>query len=414
MKSFLALVATSNALARASASLDLLGAPYAVASGSSSPGTVLTLPPQPAGESLSTFLDQLFSNTTGNSSKPTNFAGSKVKRVFADTDATSTYTNSYGLHQSCWDDDMGSGTITYNISVDFSNCVTGLNFGTDIGVYTFTNGTTTNNTDLRDMVADLYSLRHSRQSPNPNYANHTAVVARLAIEEANQLLNNGLICQNTSGATQTEVIVHDELRHLLANVHSYWAAVILSAAGGAAVGGGVAAVSDLIFNGNVTVENVVQTAIVIGAVVLIGGILTRCDQVGHLDRAESVATAVTELVPQGREAVVQNVYVSWARRQMQRIARQQVEEALSEAGIGSMAGSVAGSGATSPHTPGSLPSIPGSPGHGILDSCLSELEAGQAGSAIGEMSDVTLDLEPIQEVLEKLGSRDEQGGCSPT
>ncbi|CAD6586697.1 MAG: hypothetical protein ASARMPREDX12_003761 [Alectoria sarmentosa] len=411
MKSLLALLAISNALARASASLDLLGAPYAAASGSSSPGAVLTLPPQPAGESLSTFLDQLFSNTTGNSS---NLAGSKIKRVFANVDATGPYTNSYGLHQSCWDDDMGSGTITYNISVDFSNCGTGLKFDTDIGVYTFTNGTTTNNTNLRDMVADLYSLRHSRQSPNPNYANHTAVVAQLAIEEANQLLNNGLICQNTSGAAQTEAVVHDELRHLLANVHSYWTAVILSAAGGAAVGGSVAAITDVIFNGNVTAENVVQTAIVIGSVVIIGGILTRCDQVGRLDRAESVATAMSELVPQGREAVVQNVYVSWARRQMQRIVRQQVEEALSEAGIGSMAGSVAGSGAASPHTPGSLPSIPDSSGHGNLDSCLSELEAGQAGSAIGEMSDVTLDLEPIQEVLEQLGLRDEQGGCSPT
>ncbi|KAL9133656.1 MAG: hypothetical protein Q9175_005168 [Cornicularia normoerica] len=406
MKCLLALVAISVALATALASLDFVAIPNAAASGSSSPDALLALPPQPAGESLSTFLDQLFSNDTGDSSKNTTFANSKTKRVLTNAHATSPYTDSYGLHQSCWDDDTGSGTITYNISVDFSDCGTGLNLGTDIGVYTFTNGTTTDNTSLRHMVADLYSLRHSRHRLNPNYANHTAVVTQLAMAETNQVLNNGLICQNTSNTAQTEAIVHAELRHLLMNTHSYWTTVILSAAGGAGVGGAVAAVSDLIFKGNVSAENVVQTAIVIGAVVLIGGILTRCDQVGRLDRAEDVVTTVRELVPQGREAIVQNVYISWARRQMRRIARQQVEEALSEAGVGS--------GAASPHTPGSLPSVSDSPGSGIVDACLSELEAGQAGSAVGEMRDVTLDLEPIQEVLEQLGPRDEQGGCSPT
>lgn len=398
MKCLLTLVATFITPAPGLAALDLLAAPYAAATGSSSPGSALTLPPQPPGESLSSFLDRLFSNETWNSFNNTTFADAKSKRAFANADATSPYTDAYGLHQSCWDDDMGSSVTTYNISVDFSNCGTGLKFGTDVGVYTFTNGTTANSTDLRDMVADLYSLRHSRHTPNTNYANHTCVVTQLAMAEANQVLNDGLICPNTSTTAQTEVLVHDELRHLLANRHSYWTAVILSAVGGAIVGGTVAVVTDLIFNGNVTAENAVQTAIVIGAVVLIGGILTRCDQIGRLDRAENVAARVQGLVPHGREAIVQNVYVSWARRQMQRIARQQVEEALSEAGV-------TGSAATSPHTPGSLPSVP--------DTCLSELEAGQAGSAIGEMRDVTLDLEPIQEVLDQLGPRDEQGDCSP-
>ncbi len=411
---FLALVATFIALATGLASPDFLGASYAATSGSSSPDAVPPLPPQLAGDSLSSFLDQLFSDETGVSSKNTNFAGLKNRRELADTLAntlvTSPYTDSYGLHQSCWNEDTDSGTITYNISVDFSDCGTGLNSSTDIGVYTFTNGTTTNSTELRDMVTDLASLRHSRQSPNPNYANHTAVLAQLAMEEANQPLNNGLICQNNSDTAQTEAIVHNELRHLLMNRHSYWTAVIISAGGGAIIGGTVAALSDLAFNGNVTAENVVQTAIVIGAVVLIGGIVTRCDQIGRLDRAENVASSVRELVPQGREAIVQNVYIGWARRQIQRIVRRQVEEALSEAGVSS----VHGSGATSPHTPGSLPSVPGSPSFGGADTCLSDLEAGQAASAIGEMSDVNLNLEPIQEIVEQLGPRDEQGGCSST
>ncbi len=422
-------------LATGVASLNFLGASYAGASESSSPDTGLTLPSQPAGDSLSTFLYRLFSDETEDFPQSTNLAGSNEKRSLNLVNATtSPYTNSYGLHQSSWDEETDSGTISYNISADFSNCSTGLRLGTDIGVYTFTNGTTTNATDLRDMVADLYTLRHSRQSPNPNYANHTAAVARLALNEANQLLNSGLICPNASTTTTTDLILHQELRHLLTNKHSYWTAVILSAAGGAAVGGSVAAVTDVIFNGNVTAQNVVQTAIVIGAVVIIGGILTRLDQVGHLDRAEDIAHRVTDIVPQSREAVVQNAYVGWARRMMQRIVRQQVEEALSEHGIGSAAGSVVtspgggsvtpgsvqslpGSGVTSPGggsvTPGSVQSMPeaGTPDSTAFGRCLSEMEAAQAGSAIGEMSDVTLDLETIQEVMEQLGPRDAQGSC---
>ncbi len=405
-------------LATGVASLNFLGASYAGASESSSPDTGLTLPSQPAGDSLSTFLYRLFSDETEDFPQSTNLAGSNEKRSLNLVNATtSPYTNSYGLHQSSWDEETDSGTISYNISADFSNCSTGLRLGTDIGVYTFTNGTTTNATDLRDMVADLYTLRHSRQSPNPNYANHTAAVARLALNEANQLLNSGLICPNASTTTTTDLILHQELRHLLTNKHSYWTAVILSAAGGAAVGGSVAAVTDVIFNGNVTAQNVVQTAIVIGAVVIIGGILTRLDQVGRLDRAESIAHSVTsnvrDIVPQSREAVVQNAYVGWARRMMQRIVRQQVEEALSEHGIGSAAGSVVTSPGGGSVTPGSAHSFPetGTPDSTAFGSCLSEMEAAQAGSAVGEMSDVTLDLETIQEVMEQLGPRDAQGSC---
>lgn len=392
------LVSTFIMIAKALASPDPAASLYSAG---------LMLPVQPAGESLSDFLDRLFPAQPGNFSRNITSASAKSKRTYASFDATtptSSYTNSYGLHQSCWDIDADSGTVTYNISVDFSQCSTGLNFGTDIGVYTFTNGSTNNKTSLRDMVADLYSLRHSRETPNPNYANHTAVVARLALEEATHLLNNGLICPNTSAPAQTDISLHNELRHLLANRHSYWTAVILSASGGAAIGGAVAAITDVIWNGNVTVQNVVQTAIVIGAVVFIGGILTRCEQVGRLDRAERVANRVQELVPQGRDAVAQNVYISWLRRQMSRIARRQAQEAVSEAL--SEAG-VVGSEPTSPRTPGSLGGTPNT----HYSDCLSELEAGQAASAIGEMSDVTLDLEPIQEVIEQLGPRNEDGSC---
>lgn len=403
------------------ASLLLLKASYSASLRSVSSSIVSMLPPQPAGESLGTFLDQLFSDETGSFPKNTSVDGSSSKRgldsantATVDIATTSPYTNSYGLHQSCWDEETDSGTVKYNISADFSSCSTGLTLGTDIGVYTFTNGTTTNSTQLRDMVYDLYTLRHSRRSPNPNYANHTAAVAQLAFEEGNRLLESGLICRNSSTPTQTDLIIHQELRHLLGNKHSYWATVLLSAAGGAALSGSIAAAVDKVSSGNVTGHNVVQTALVVGSVVIISGILTRLDQVGRLDRAETVANNVRELVPQSREAIVQNAYLGWARRQMQRIVRRQVEESLSEHGVGTAPGSNAGS--MDPVTPGSIAVTPGSvpdtPGSTAFGSCLSETEAGEAASALGEMTDVTLNLEPIREALELLGPRDEQGSCN--
>ena len=403
------------------ASLMLLWASYGASLRSSSTSNVSMLPPEPAGESLGTFLDQLFSDETGSFPDNTSVDGPSSKRgldlvdtATVDIATRSPYTNSYGLHQSCWDEETDSGTFKYNISVDFSSCSTGLRLGTDIGVYTFTNGTTTNNTQLREMVYDLYALRHSRESPNPKYANHTAAVAQLAFEEGNQLLESGLICRNDSTPTTTDLIIHQELRHLLANKHSYWATVLLSATGGAILSGGIAAAVDKISSGNVTAHNVIQTAIVVGSVVIISGILTRLDQVGRLDRAENIANNVREMVPlpQGREAIVQNVYLGWARRQIQRIVRRQVEESLSQHGIGSTPGSNAGSlGPVTPGsvTPGSMPETPGSTPFG---SCLSEMEAGEAASQLGEMTDVTLNLEPIQEILEQLGPRDEQGSCN--
>ena len=410
------------------AALILLGASYGASLRSSSASIVSMLPPKPAGQSLGTYLDQLFSDETGGFPKNTSADGSSSKRGVNLVDtanagiATSNpYTNSYGLHQSCWDEETDSGTVRYNISADFSSCSTGLTLGTDIGVYTFTNGTTTNSTQLRDMVYDLWTLRHSRTSPNPNYANHTAAVAQLAFEEGSQLLESGLICRNDSTPTQTDLIIHQELRHLLANKHSYYAAVLLSAVGGAILAGSIAAAVDRISTGNVTSHNVVQTALVVGSVVIISGMITRLDQIGRLDRAETVANNVREMVPlpQSREAIVQNVYIGWARRQIQRIVRRQVEETLSQHGLGSTSGSNVGS--VDPVTPGSLPATPGSipvtPGSlqgspsTPFGSCLSEMEAGDAATALGEMTDVTLNLEPIQEVLEQLGARDEQGSC---
>lgn len=393
------------------ASLILLGVLYNASLRSSSTSIVSKFPSQSAGESLSTFLKQLFSDDMGSFAKNISVDGSNSKRGLDSVDtaavglATSPYSDSYGLHQSCWDEETDSGTVKYNISADFSSCSTGLRLNTDIGVYTFTNGTTSNNTQLCDMVYDLYPLRHSRTSPNPNYANHTAAVAQLASEEGNQLLESGLICRNNSPPTQTDLIInYQELRHLLGNKHSYWAAVLLSAAGGAILGGSIAAAVDKVSSGNVTAHNVIQTAFVVGSVVIISGILTRLDQVGKLDRAETVAHNVRELVPlpQGREAIVQNVYLAWVRTQIQRIVRRQVEETLSQHSIGSGSGSHAGSHSVTP----------GSAGSSAFGSCLSEMEAGEAAGALGDMTDVTLNLEPVQEVFELLGPRDEQGSCS--
>ena len=393
-------------------------------------------PPLPdPGESAGQWIDQLFANATSTNatiSQP----GSKTRKR--------DYVEAYGLHESVWTNNTAK--TSYNISVDFSNCSTGLRLSSNIGVYTFTNGTTSNDTTLKEMVLDLWSLRHSVNAQNTRYANHTAVVAQLAMDEANQVLRNGLICQNASASTNASGIVatvdtageiiHNELRKLLANVWSYWASVVLSAGAGAVCGVGVAAGMDYKFKGNVTAENTIQTGTVVAMTIIIAGILNHMHEAGRLDRADRLpvvaanaqavaVNAVNNLVPAlpgAREAVAQSTFLATARRGLQRIASQQrhMEQALSEAGVPVEGGAgeavadalddleagVSGAGTSSAGAgPSNLGGVPNTGG------CLSESQAAEAAEAVGQMSDVSLGLEPMEEIQEQLAAHSEDGSC---
>ncbi|KAK3169686.1 hypothetical protein OEA41_009070 [Lepraria neglecta] len=411
-----------------------------------------TAPPPPnPGEPAGQWIDQLFVDTNSTSYNMSDTLGSSFSYLNITRNAAAAsepaakrrkrdYEEEYGLHESTWANDTAN--IAYNISVDFSNCSTGLRYSTDVGVYTFTNGTTSNETTLKDMVADLWTLRHSTKTLNTRFANHTAMVAQLAMDEANAVLNNGLICKNstssvvTTALQPTDEIIHDELRHLLANPYSYWASVVLSAGTGAAAGAGIAAGLDYRFKGNVTAQNTIQTGTVVAVTIIIAGILNRMHEVGHLDNAQPIAQAaaagarelvpqnVRQLVPAGREVVVQQVWLGWIRRAMLRMKQQQealeerqeaMEEALSEAGVSIPGGSTR----TSVEYPGGGRSSLGGESAGTqdpgtvedLEACLDNVGAAEAATAVGEMKDPVLNLETINEVQEQLAKRNDDGSC---
>ena len=403
-------------------------------------------PPPSPGESAGQWIDQLFDNANSTYNSAINntlgFSGSVISNESSITTNSTTvsepgqkkrkrdYVEAYGLHESIWANDTAK--IAYNISVDLSNCSTGLRLSTDIGVYTFTNGTTTNDTTLKAMVTDLWSLKHSVNTPNTRYANHTAVVAQQAMDEANQVLKNGLICQNATASANpsgvittvdpTGEIIHAELRKLLANTYSYWTSVLLSAGAGAVGGVSVAAVMDFVFKGNVTAENTIQTGTVVALTVIIAGILSRLHEIGRLDNVQRLPAAVAVNinnaanmvpgVPGAREAVAQNVFIAAARRTIQRIASQQrnMEQALSEAGV-----SVSGSAREAVED--ALEDLEaGAAGVSVAGTssvgpCLSEVEAAEAAEMVSQMRDADLGLEAMEEIQEQLAGRSEDGSC---
>ena len=437
MKDGIAFMAIYLGLSTASATYDTAAAP----------------PPPDPGESAGQWIDQLFadSNSTDSSAIHSTLgtfdsATSNESNITINPGTVSQpgskerkrdYVEEYGLHESIWANDTAK--TSYNISVDFSNCSTGLRLSSNVGVYTFTNGTTSNDTTLKDMVLDLWSLRHSVNTPNTRYANHTAVVAQLAMDEANQVLQNGLICQNASASASlsgvattldtTGEIIHSELRKLLANAWSYWASVVLSAGAGATCGIAVSAGMDLRFNGNVTAKNTIQTGTVVAITIIIAGILNRMHEVGQLDRADRLpvvaanaqavaVNAVNNLVPAipgAREAVAQNTFLTAVRRSMQRIASRQshMEQALTEAGVpveGSAIEAVGDAldnleaGVSGAGTSG-LGGVPNTEG------CLSEIQAAEAAEVVGQMADVSLGLEAMEEIQEQLAEHNKDGGC---
>ena len=374
----------------------------------------LLAPPPPAiGQSVGQWIDQIFDDSDSPSTAIANQSAATTKRGYSESD---------GLHISRWSNKTEK--ISYNLTVDFSNTCSGLNYSTDIGVYTFTNGTTTNETMLVDMIKDLWSL-HATHRRVPDYAvNHTAVIAQIALDEANQALRSRLICgQNQTTGPITDFTVatqRDELRHLLQNRWSYWTAVFLASGIGALSGAGIAALSDLVFHGDVKDENVVQTAAVIATATIIGGILNRMHELGQLDRAQNVANRVQRANVRAGEAVVQNVAMSWGRRQIQRIIRREVEEAVSDVMSSANPASIPDPGTPlDPGSPlgtgvGTLGSAQHNPGTGTSGSpevCVNEEDATAAALAIGDMSSQELVLRTEAEVARVLAGRD-KGDCN--
>ena len=227
-----------------------------------------------------------------------------------------------------------------------SNGCTGLGFSSSIGVYTFTNGTTTNDTKLLAIIEDIWSLKPTADDKTRRWANHTLMLAQLALDEANEVLYQGpasLICQNQTtnqSTTQTTAvsspensgILHDEFRRLQASGWSYLTATIGTAALGAGLGAAIGVTANHVFTGNISAMNVVQTAAVVGSTILLSGIVNRQHEVGRLDRgAAAMQRGVARVGNRGREILTQNILIGYLRSITDEIKRREARQALAVA-----------------------------------------------------------------------------------
>ena len=389
-------------------------------------GNNLVPPPPAVGESVHQWLDQLFGPSDNSSSNSTNITLSARSSDYAkrDTAYIGDYREYNGIHELSWDNETTE--TTFNLTMDLSESCIGLNYSSEIGLYTFANGTTAARTQLKDIISDIWALAPTTTDRRRRWANHTIVVAQMALSEADEVLNSALICQNDmSTAVSAKAAtgnlnvntVHDELRHLLsASAWSYWTATVISTMVGAAIGAAFAAGVQQHFSGNITAQNVVQTAAVVGATVLIGGILMRLHENGRIDRMAQVATNRAML---GRQAVVQHTHIARWREAFAEVRRHSNERnwdsTASRDATGfsvdghSKPGSFAGISASGKGTPRSTPR--GNSDHFM---CLSDLEAVDALRALGQMSSDDMRLKMMATIHEYEMERMANGEAGPS
>ena len=386
-------------------------------------GNNLAPPPPAAGESVDEWLSQLFGPLDGSSSNSTNTTNTTLtprssQYVTRDTASVGEYREYSGIHELTWANETTK--TSYNLSMDLSDSCIGLNLSSEIGVYTFTNGTTTDQTLLKDIIGDVWILKPTPADRRRRWANHTATLAQIALDEANAVLNSGLICENytatqalakaASGQTDLNP-VHDELRHLLSSAWSYWTATLISTLFGAALGASLAAGIQHHFSGNITSQNVVQTATVVGATVLIGGILMRLHENGQIDQMGHIANNGALV---GRQAVLQNAHIARWRQVFAEIRRGSVDRAWDSAASRDATG-FSVDGQTSPGSLAGGLSAPGTPGRSSGQYiCLSDQQAVDALRALGEMSSDDMRLRMMATIQEVELDRMENGEAGPS
>lgn len=387
-------------------------------------GNNLAPPPPAVGESVDQWLDQLFGPIESPSSNSSNITLSARSNAFAERD--NSYTGGYreynGIHELSWINE--SSKTSFNLTMDVSKSCTGLNLSSEIGLYTFTNGTTMAHTQLKDIISDVWSLAPTPSDRRRRWANHTEVLAQMAQSEADEILQSTLICQKKSA---TEVMVnaasgdfdmnpvHEDLRHLLsASGWSYWTATIISTIVGAGIGASLAAGLQHHFSGNITQQNVVQTAAVVGATVLIGGILMRLHENGRIDRLAEIANKY-----QGRQILLENTYIARLRAAVAEVRRQSVDRAWGGA-VGQDAEGSNVDGQTTPGSLGGFSNLGGFTPQGTPRKnsgqflCLSDQEAVEAMRALGQMTNKELQLRMLDTIHEYQMQRLENGEAGPS
>ena len=390
------------------------------------PANYLIAPAASAGESVDSYLTQLFgplddlsSNSTAspNDTLSAQSIYRSEKRGFV---PIGHYTETDGIHELTWDNDTIK--TTYSLAIDLSDSCTGLNLSSPVGLYTFTNGTTLPSANLDDIISDVWTLTPTPSNPKRRWANHTSTLAQIALDEANDLLTNGqLLCSNSTSskalaATSDSSLtpLHDELRHLLSSSWSYWVATIVSTIFGAALGASFAAGIQHHFSGNITAQNVVQTAAVVGATVLIGGILMRLHETGNIDQA---AAAANRRAMAGRQAVIDNAHIARWREAFAAVRRMSQERTFALDGADTDRN--LGGFSDGQTTPGSM--VNGGAGTETPDRrtsgtfyCLSDYQAVNALKALGQMSSDEMRLKMMTAIAEDEQERMMNGEAAST
>ena len=150
-----------------------------------------------------------------------------------DTDLAGKYQFINGVSSLAWTAEYDNFTqpFKYNITADFGYCNTSMLTGTDAGVYTYANGTTTNSTRFANIVADVHNLTNTKNySDTQAMSDHLVIQASLAVQELNDamayipklcdLANQSTLVpgEQTSpppSDTQKVQYIHDELRRKL-------------------------------------------------------------------------------------------------------------------------------------------------------------------------------------------------------
>ena len=256
------------------------------------------------------------------------------------------------------------------------------------------------------------------QIVNTKYANHTLALAKLAIKEANEALLV-LLCRNATAATVTAPGYDFSQAPLLSQSlqklgkrqapNSYWLAALAASVLGGFVCAGIIGLVSKAVNETITTYNLVSVGLVVAFSTLVAASFNRCQQVGRLDgpanRIEGAANAAVGgaaavlpnpiqvlgvVAPGGQEAVAQNAFIAWFRRNLQRIVTGAVREAVDEA-ISEITSNTFG-------TPVGTDSDHYQSANGDTESCLSVEDATRASEELQNLFSPDLELEPLQQL----------------
>ena len=274
------------------------------------------------------------------------------------------------------------------------------------------------------------------QYVNTKYANHTLALAKLAMKEANEALLV-LLCRNATAPivtapgydfSQAPIIPPSSLQKLgkRQNTLSYWLALIAGSVGGGVSCAAIAAGLSEAIDHALGTYTVVSVGVVVGFSAIVTGTILRCQAVGRLDSAANridrrigqpvvgaaAAAAVAmpnpvqvldRVAPGGREAVVQNAFIAWFRKNLKRIVTGAVQEAVDEA-ISEIASNAFG-------TPLGEDSDEYHSANGDIESCLTMQEAASAAGDLQNMFSQELELQPFHDLDNSLNEERPNGAA---